>query len=548
MKKGRIVTAIIIMVLVMTLFSGCSNTGSTASSNSTNSPTGGVSGTASAEKVLYVGLANDITSLDYAYNYTISNFQVVDSINDFLLVFDENGNMQPSLCTSWEAVDPVTYVYQIRNDVLFSDGTPMTMEDVVYSMERIKDPATASDMNWAYANVDTIEATGEWELTVTLTKPDSTWQYIPATPGCQITSKAYCESAGDNFGNADGLTLGTGAYKVDSWSTGSEVILSKNENYWGEEPYYDKVVYMVINDESSMALAMTSGQIDFCIPSSTDLASTYSSSTNCDIYSVEGLGTTLLSFNCSAGQCADANLRKAISCCVDTVTLVQSQLGEYGVAPTACPFGEGLYVLNPEEWKNRISALDNYDYNLEKAKEYLEASSYDGSMLVFKIIEGNTVYANYAQIIQASCAEIGINISIEKVTTSEYYANAYGSDLDADGHRKYDMMINRWVPDYIDPAGDLVPFYDSANAGAGANYAAYCNDKVDALLDAQAVSIDNEERSELMLQAIEIANADAPYKALYYYNTFYCKTDDIDYELAGFWLYSIFMKDFKPAE
>lgn len=535
MKKRKVVLWSLVGAFLISSFTGCTNTDS--------------AGEADGEKTITIGLSNDITSLDYAYNYTMANFQVVDNINDYLLNFDAEGNMEPSICTSWEAVDELTYVYQIRDDVKFSDGTDMTVDDVVYSMNRIKDPENASDMNWAYANVDTVEATGDWEVTVTLTQPDSSWQYMAATPACEITSQEFCEAAGDSFGTADGLTIGTGAYKVESWTTGNEVVLTKNEYYWGEEPYYDKIVYTVISEENSMALAMTSGQIDFCIPASTDLADTYKNASGCDIYSVDGIGVTLLSFNCATGPCSDVNLRKAISSCVDLATLQNAYLGEYGVSGLASPFGSGLFVLDPDEWEARISALDNYDYDLDKAKEYLDASSYDGSTINFIIIEGNSIYANYAQAIQAEAKKIGIEIEITQVTTSEYYAHAYGNDLDENGNRKYDMAITRWVPDYVDPAGDLVPFYSSANVGAGgSNYAAYVNEDVDNLLALQSATSDNAERSEYLIQAVELANEDCPYKTLYSYGANYCKVDTLDFELPGFWLYSFFVKDMKPVE
>lgn len=534
-RKGIVILTSVAMAAALVL-PGCGS-----SNNSTSSQGGG--------DTLRIGLSNDITSLDYAHNYTQSNFQVVDNINDYLLTFDADGNMQPSLCTSWEATDDTTYVYQIRDDVKFSDGTAMTVDDVVFSMNRIKDPETASDMNWAYASVDSVTATGDWEVTVKLTQPDSSWQYMAATPACEITSKAFVESVGDKFGTADGLTMGTGAYKVDSWTTGSEIVLSYNENYWGEEPYYKKIVYSVITDESSMALAMTSGQIDFCVPASSDLADTYKNASNCNFYAVDGIGVTLLSFNCTAGQCMDVNLRKAISSCVDIVTLEEAFLGEFAVPGTAAPFGKGLYVLDPSSWESRINALDNYDYNLDKAKEYLADSDYDGSSLRFVIIEGNTVYANYAQAIQAEADKIGIKLDIEQVTTTEYYAHAYGTDLDADGHRKYDVMINRWIPDYVDPAGDLIPFYASKNVGAGgANYAAFIDEEVDELLDKSTVLTDNKERSEILIQAVEKANALCPYKNLYTYGANYCKVDSLDFELPGFWLYSFFVKDMAPTK
>jgi peptide/nickel transport system substrate-binding protein len=381
-------------------------------------------------------------------------------------------------------------------------------------------------------------------VTVRLSEPDACWQYIPATPGGQVASKAYLESHPDDYGSPDGLSLGTGPYKVESWKTGSEIVLVKNEYYWGEEPQFDEVVVSVISDESAMAMAMDSGQIDFCILQSNDLASSYEDSDACDIYAVDGPGNTLLSFNCGAGPCADENLRKAIASCVDIQGMISAQYGDYASLGTAIPFGEILYILDPQGWKDAVSKMSAYEFDLEKAKEYLEKSSYNGEPVEFNIIENNNAYANMAQLIQANCAMIGINIEIIKLTMSEYYANAYGTDLDADGNRKYDMMINRWTPDYLDPAGDLVPFFGSDNIQGGANYAAYSNPEVDALLKRQAISADNKERSDLMIEACQIATEECPYKALCFPKTIYARSNRVAYDLPGFYLYTINFRDF----
>ena len=144
MKKRKKLLCLLLAGVMAWASSGCSN--------SETEKTNGAGGNHLSEEVddttLRVAINTDITTLDYAHNYTISNFHVVDNINDFLLYFDQNGEMQPNLCTSWEAVDEMTYVYQIRNDAYFSDGTQMTVDDVVFSMERIMDPEVASDMNW----------------------------------------------------------------------------------------------------------------------------------------------------------------------------------------------------------------------------------------------------------------------------------------------------------------------------------------------------------------------------------------------------------------
>lgn len=537
MRRKKFGAMIMAVVTAVGLLTGCGGSGSDS----------GVNVQKGDDKTLNVGLSTDIISLDYAYNYQTNTFMVMDNVNDFLLRFDEDGNLAPSLCTSWEAVDELTYVYQIRSDVKFSDGTPMTVEDVVFSMERIKDPQTASNMNFGYVNVASIEATGEWEVTVKLSQPDSCWQYIPATPGGQITSKAYYESHKDNFGNADGKTLGTGAYKVDSWKTGSEVVLSKNEYYWGdEEIQFEKIIFTVISDPSAMQMALDSGQIDFTIVSDTTMNEAYEKSNNCTITAKEGTNDRFIAFNCASGPCADVNLRRAISCCIDVATLTETQYGDYATAANGIMFGEVLYNLDPEEWKTRAAEIEAYDYDLEKAKEYLAASDYDGTTLDVYIRDGDVLTANTAQAMQATCASVGININIVKLPAADYTSHAYGHNLDEDGNREYDMIFYGWIPDYVDPAGYITIFYESINIGeGGSNMASYVNDKVDELCELQRSSTDNKERSEYLLEICELVAEDVPYKTICYPKTMYVTSNRISYDMPGFWLYSFAIADFK---
>ncbi len=131
MNRNRIFKLMTGFALSMcVLLSGCGSSAGSASPSA--APESASASAESGEKTLVVGLTNDITSLDYAFNYTMSNFQVVNSICDSLLINDSEGKMQPNLCSSWEQVDELTYVYEIRDDVKFSDGTPMTTDDVVF--------------------------------------------------------------------------------------------------------------------------------------------------------------------------------------------------------------------------------------------------------------------------------------------------------------------------------------------------------------------------------------------------------------------------------
>ena len=126
-------------------------------------------------------LMADIVALDPARSYDISTMQVLGQVTENILAQQMDGSMKPHLAKSWEAVDELTYVYTMRDDVKFSNGDPMTMEDVLFSLKRHMDPEVASYLGWMVENVESIEQTGDWEFTVKLYEPDATFQYVFGT-------------------------------------------------------------------------------------------------------------------------------------------------------------------------------------------------------------------------------------------------------------------------------------------------------------------------------------------------------------------------------
>ena len=197
LKKG--IALMLALAMCMTLLTACGGSSNGSGSESGNGAAGN-SQTTPVEKdgVFTWALMTDIVSLDPIYAYDTTTNAVVNNITEGLLYIDEDSQLQPLLCSSWEAVDETTYVYQIRDDVNFSDGSPMTMEAVMFSINRTI--GTDSYLAWMYANVASIEQTGDWELTVTLSQPDATWQYVPGTTACHIISKAHAEEVGDKLG------------------------------------------------------------------------------------------------------------------------------------------------------------------------------------------------------------------------------------------------------------------------------------------------------------------------------------------------------------
>ena len=465
-------------------------------------------GDIASRDTLNIALADEIVSLDPAYSYDNLTNQVVNQITQGLLYFDYSGQLQPQLCSSWEAKDATTYVYQIRDDVNFSDGTPMTMEDVLFSLNRHMDEEVASYLAWMYANVESIEQTGDWELTVHLSTPDAAWQYAFATTAGHIISKAYYEAHADQFGQPGVGVVGTGPYVLDSWTTGSEIKLKYNENYWDseQEPQFKNIDFKIITDANTQATALANGQADYMFDPPTEMLDTIRQSEDMDVTEVDGWTVLWMAMNCQSGPFSDVNVRKAVAYALDKDALYEGVLTENGsYAKNGMPFSSALYGSEADSWNAYAETAVDEKNDLEKAKEYMAQSGYPDGFDCSLYINQDSIYNSIAVYVQAALSEIGINVTIETKSGDEMSNIQFGSTRD------YDLAIVRWTADYPDVSGQLYPLFHSSNiAEGGGNTSCYSNEEVDRLLEEEVASIDMKERTALMQEALTIIANDTP--------------------------------------
>lgn len=513
--KRKISMLLAMAMAAVVVLAGCGGNGSDKETKNSASAEGG-SGTIDT---FTVALDADIIALDPAYAYDWSTNPVINQITEPLLVIDENNEIQPGLAKSWEQTDDVTYVYQIRDDVNFSDGTPMTMEDVLFSIERIRDDETASYVKWLYDSVESIEQTGDWELTVKLAAPSATWKYTFGTSAGHIISKAYYEENADLFGTAEGGIMGTGPFVYESWTSGQEIVLVKNENYWDKSVQVDiqKLVFKIISEDTTRVAALTSGQADFTPITPADMMDTVRADDSLVVSDVRTMGISYLAFNTQRAPFDDVNVRKAISYAIDRQSINDNITKDTAEMGNMLPNSDVLFTSNPDDWNDYVANAENYTYDVEKAKECMAQSAYpDGFSCTLLCTEASVAYSK-ALAIQEYLKEINIEVEIEKLSSDEHTAYQFGNKFDEDGYRDYDMILAGWEADYPDVAGNIQPLYDGTNAGeGGSNAAAYVNDEVDALLHQQASSTDPEERNQCLFQAMDIITADAPYLAIDY--------------------------------
>lgn len=554
MKKNMIKSLAAALSFAVCL-TGCSS-GNTSSSGSVGSTSAGGDSSAvsagSADTTLKWALDSDIVSLDPIYAYDTTTNLVVVQVVESLLYINPDGSVSPMLAKSWECVDDKTYVYEIRDDVTFSDGTPMTVDDVIFSMERNMGDGSDSYVAWMFDSVDSIEKTGDWEITVHLKNPDAFWQYVPATTGGAVISEAYYNEHKDNFGTASGGILATGAYKFDHWTNGSEIVLTENENYWDDSAPVDfkTIDYTIISEDTTRIAALKTGQIDFSVNVSVDMIGQLSDAENLTLDSVHAYRIDHLAFNTEKAPFNDVNVRKAIAYAIDAENLVNNIYGEYGQPGSGLLFGDALYTIgSADDWQKFADTLDNYSYNIEKAKECLAASAYPDGFDCRLAVSNISYYQSMAVYIQAALAEIGINVSVEQHTYDEMITIQFGNLLDADGYKDYDMGLFDWQADFPDPAGNVRPILISSNAGAGgSNTSSFKNADVDALFTKENNSVDEAERVDLIKQYSEIILDQVPVYVLCFSNQTFAVNKRFTADIGPLYFWDLTAKDFKLAQ
>jgi peptide/nickel transport system substrate-binding protein len=179
-----------------------------------------------------------------------------------LLSLDDRFRIRPGLARSWGQPDATTYVYRLRGGVEFWDGTPLTVDDVVYSMRQHIDPDVGSAQASFYSTVRSIRATRRDEVTVKLKTPDAIFRYTPAIHTRYVIQRRFAERNFRELGSPDVLTMGTGPYRISAFEPDGSVTLVRNDRYWGRLPAAREVVLRIIPDPATRLLAMRSGEID----------------------------------------------------------------------------------------------------------------------------------------------------------------------------------------------------------------------------------------------------------------------------------------------
>ena len=362
-----------------------------------------------------IGIANDVNNLNPQGSNTDANMMVFYLTHERLVNIDpDTGKVIPALATEWTvSEDGCVYDFTIAGDATFTDGTPLTAEDVKYTYDKAKESSFAAQK---VADVISTEVIDSTHVRVTLKKANQDWLTLMAHGGMSIMSKAACEKDPTN-----GPRLGSGMFSLEEWVPGSHCSFVRYEGYRDGAAPTRRIVMKLYKEASTRLIALQTGEIDVCIdPSTTDLER-IKSDAKLDLIQTPNVVMLYMPMQMEKKGLDNVHVRKALAYAMDKESIVYAAYD--GLATVHNNYiNRGQFGLNPN--------IHVYEYDLAKAKEELALSGYKPGELTFHIMVDKEFKKTAALIFQNACAQIGINIVLEEMETAALKGKLNDAALD----------------------------------------------------------------------------------------------------------------------
>lgn len=402
------------------------------------------------------------------------------------------------------SADATQFTIALRDDVVFSDGTPVTAEDVAFSLNR----ARTADGAFSYllGAVSSVSATDDHTVVITTSEPSAT---LPAVLTSWLTAILPADLEGLSDEEFFAAPIGSGPFTLDSWETGQSMRVVKNDAYWQTGlPYVDAVQWNTVPDANTRVSQVQGGQADVASDVPFSQVEALQSSATVTAETFPANYTTMLIFNEAYAPFADEHVRSAIAQAIDRDTLTASVL--FGAGTPACS------MLPPS--MPFASEPDCPSYDVSAAKAELAESAYPDGFAVELTIDNDPSSSTTAQIVQAQLAEIGIDVEITVVDPGQLYT-VFGDEA-------YQMGLAAWASDIPDPDAQLSYMLDPA-AGGNSYYTGYDNPEVTELIAQGRSTIDLEQRAQIYAQVQQIVADEVPQLPLSHHQNAYAFSRDV---------------------
>ncbi len=455
----------------------------------------------SKRNTLNINIGTEPPSLDWSLSTDSTSYLILNNIMEGLTTFGDDYTAEPALAESWEiSEDGKTYTFKIRDNVFWTDGKPLKAEDFEYSWKRILKPATGGDYAYFLYDIENAEdynngkikdpdkvgvkALDEKTLQVKLKRPAS---YFPSLVTFMSTfpmRKDVVEKHGIKWTKPENIVT-IGPYKLSKWKHHNKLVISKNKDYWGDEPKLENVL-MIMNENPTSALAQyENGDLDYVDGRGIPVLEIPRLRNSPDYVTLSQFRGNYIAFNVKKIPFDNPLVRKAFASAIDRESLIILIQGAGIEATSWIP--KDMLGYNPEI---------GIKYDPEKARIYLAEAGYPNGKgfpevtFLYPDVSNNRIIAEALQSMWKTT--LGVKADLVNEEWKVYLSTI--SNNPPEIHRA------GWGADFPDPHN----FMNLFECNSGNNRTNWCNVEYDELVEKAAEEIDPRKRVKLYNQAQQI--------------------------------------------
>ena len=486
----------------------------------------------SVAQELKIAVAADVTSIDPHFFNLFPNNNIAEHIFDKLVQMDPDSKMIPGLATSWKTVDDKTWEFKLRKGVKFHDGSELTAEDVVFSIDRVPNVPNSPGPFTAYTKaiigkeiVDPYTIRFKYAAPYPLAPNDLSTIYI-------VSKKAATGATTEDF-NSGKAAIGSGRYKLVRYVSGDRIDLIRNDNYWGEKSPWPKVTFKIIKNEAARVAALLSGDVDAIeqppiadlprLKSDPKFTVTSKISHRVIYFNFDHLQRVSPFITAKDGKPLDKNpltdlrVRRAISKAIN-----RPAIAERVMESQAVPSGQ----LVSEKLFGHVLGLKAEAYDPEGAKKLLAEAGYPNGFNI--TVHGPSGrYVNDEKIVQAVAqmlTRVGINSKVETAPMGPYSARA--------SKQEFSFHMVGWgasTGEASSPLRSLLATFNRDKGLGAVNWGRYSNPKVDYVIEQALQQVDDENRSQMLQQATKMAMDDLGIMPIHFQYTIWATRKGVQY-------------------
>lgn len=446
----------------------------------------------------------EVANLDPLYAYDYPENTALGLVCEALLRQAPDGSIVDGI-TTLEKPDEVTMVFTLRPGVTFWDGSPVTVEDLIYSLERHTDEELGGYYGEDFEMVESITQTGDDQFTIRLKKYDAWFESALAGPAGMIVQKDFVEKVGTKYGTPSAGIMCTGAYEVTDWSAGAELVTTRYDGYWNSEvtPKAGQIVLKGVPDQSALTSALITGEIQGTYYVGLSTLQQLKDSSSVNVYEGPSYATDALVVASFDGVLGDVRARQALSLALDRQAMIEATYQGAGLIPRWLS-NPGTFGYAKETFQKAYDAAAPMEQDLEKARALAEEAGIVGKTLHLGTTNELATIATDVAAYQEAAEAIGLEVELRAVSATNY--------IDFFTNKKARAGLDGFITvDYSSSADPALWLAGFATPSGGSNFAGYDNPELTELLELARFEADEVKRAEYVIEAQEIAAEELPY-------------------------------------